>query len=286
MQCYAKHLFNRSHFMSELVFAGVLLVSDLDGTLVTERGDIPRRNISAIKRFIQKGGRFSFATGRSVPGTQRFASSVPTNAPSIVYNGGGIYDFAAETHLWSKNLPGTYKQIVKAVKKDFPDVGIEVYSGGSVYCVNRNRYTKEHIAFQGIRTVGADGAGELPDGNKVLFCGDGPRLEALAFYLKGMQLDGCRYVSSAPLYLELLPEGISKGAAVKVLAGLLGIAREKILGIGDYYNDLELIQTAAVGAAPAGAPEEIRQAADVVVGRSEDGAVADFIEYVEALFGT
>jgi HAD superfamily hydrolase (TIGR01484 family) len=152
--------------------------------------------------------------------------------------------------------------------------------------VNKNKYTKKHIAFQGISAVGADGDGELPDGNKVLFCGDAPRLEELAKYLEGMRLDGCRYVSSAPLYLEILPEGISKGSAVKALADLLGVSYDRIMGIGDYYNDLELIQTAAVGAAPSGAPEVIRQAADIVVGRSEDGAVADFIEYLEGLFGT
>ena len=36
-----------------------------------------------------------------------------------------------------------------------------------------------------------------------------------------------------------------------------------------------------MGAAPAGAPSEIKEQADIVVGSCEDGAVADFIEYIE-----
>ena len=270
--------------MNKMAFRGVLLVSDIDGTLITEDRVIPPRNIYAIERFIKKGGRFAFATGRSVLGTQRFALQVPLNAPSIVYNGGGIYDFGTNKLLWSANLPGTYINIIKAVKKAFPDVGIEVYAGGSVYCLNKNEYTKEHVAIQGIDAVDKDAAEVLPDSNKVLFCGDSARLSEVAALLETIDHTGCVNVSSAPIYFEVLPEGVSKGATVKVLADMLGITHDKIMGIGDYYNDLELIKTSAVGAAPEGAPDDIKHEADVVVGRCEDGAVADFIEYLEERF--
>ncbi len=270
--------------MNGLPFFGVLLVSDLDGTLVTDEGNIPQRNSRAIERFIEKGGRFSFATGRSVLGTERFASAVVTNAPSIVYNGGGIYDFSTKTLLWSKNLPDTYTVITKEVKRLFPDIGIEVYSGGSVYCMNKNKYTKEHIAFQGIDAADKDADEILPDSNKVLFCGDSERILQARAHMEWLEHKGLVFATSAPVYFELLPEGISKGATVKVLADMLGIAHDRIMAIGDYYNDLELIGTAAVGAVPEGAPEDIKLAADIVVGRSENGAVADFIEYLEKLF--
>lgn len=270
--------------MNELTFSGFLFVSDLDGTLVTEEGTIPDCNISAIEQYIKKGGRFAFATGRSVPGAQRFTSIVKTNAPSIVYNGGGIYDFGKKTLLWSKNLPKSYISIVRAVKKAYPDVGIEVYSGGSVYCLNKNEYTKKHIAFQGIDALDKDAEIFLPESNKVLFCGDNERIKKVAEYLESIEHEGFKYASSAPSYFEVLPEGISKGSAVKVLADLLGIAHNRIVGIGDYYNDLELIRTSAVGGATQGAPEDVRHEADIVVGRCENGAVADFIEYLEDRF--
>ncbi len=270
--------------MKELLFQGVLLVSDLDGTLVTDGGLVPARNGEAVVRFMEKGGRFAFATGRSVMGTQKYYQKVPTNAPSIVYNGGGIYDFAAKKLLWSKNLPDTYMRLIRAVQESFPDVGIEVYSGGGVYCLNKNEYTKDHIAFQGLDVSDVETDKVLPNSNKVLFCGDVERIRDVAARLQGLEHTGCVFASSAPVYFEILPEGISKGSTVRALADLLGISYDRIMGIGDYYNDLELIKTAAVGAATEGAPDDVKSAADVVVGRSGDGAVADFIEYLEERF--
>ena len=43
----------------------ILLVSDIDGTLIDSQYQIPPRNREAIQRFMKKGGGFSIATGRS-----------------------------------------------------------------------------------------------------------------------------------------------------------------------------------------------------------------------------
>lgn len=45
------------------IFKGMLLVSDIDGTL-TELTEIPQNNIEAINRFIALGGTFTLCTGR------------------------------------------------------------------------------------------------------------------------------------------------------------------------------------------------------------------------------
>jgi Cof subfamily protein (haloacid dehalogenase superfamily) len=262
---------------------GLLLVTDLDGTLVTDRGVIPERNLEAIERFIGRGGRLAFATGRSVLGTERFTAKVPINTPSIVYNGGGIYDFKTKTLLWSRYLPQGYISLVRAVKERFPDVGIEIYTGGGVHYLHKNEHTKAHIALLGIDAT--DSSLDLLQSNKVLFCGDAGRLLEVSACLEQMPHSGCDFVFSSPIYFEILPEGITKGAAVAELAVMTGITPDRIMSIGDYYNDVAMLQASAVGAVPAGAPEDIRAIADLVVGPCENGAVADFIEYLEARFG-
>lgn len=275
---------NHGVMMKELSMRGILLVSDVDGTLVTDKGVIPERNITAIERFIKKGGRFTFATGRSVMGTHKYADQVSLNAPLIAYNGGGIYDRETQTMLWNTFLPRESAHIIAEVKSRFPDVGIQAYSGGYVYSVAKNEHTKKHIAvgsLTGYEKTGEELPGEL---NKILLCCSSERLGAVSDHLAGLGIEGCAYVYSSPIYYEVLPEGVSKGVTVKILADILGISHDKIMGIGDYYNDLELIQTAAFGAVPAGAPDDLKAIADVVVGPCEDGAVADFIEYLEAKF--
>lgn len=270
--------------MNDLSMSGILLVSDVDGTLVTDKGIIPERNISALERFIEKGGRFAFATGRSVMGTLKYAARVPVNTPYIVYNGAGIYDYQSGEMLWSKYLPETAAGIIKEVKSRFPDVGIEVYSGGHVYSLNKNEHTKAHVAFGGLKDYEESIDGIPENLNKILLCCDNARLREVAEHLSNFEHTGCFYVFSGPIYFEILPEGATKGAAVKILADMLGIAHEKIMGIGDYYNDLELLEASAFSAVPSGAPDDLKQAADLVVCPCEHGAVADFIEYIETQF--
>jgi Cof subfamily protein (haloacid dehalogenase superfamily) len=270
--------------MIDLSLSGILLITDLDGTLVTDMKNIPERNITAIRRFVKKGGRFAFATGRSVMGTFKYAAQVPLNAPCIVYNGAGIFDFQTEKMLWSQYLPRESAGIIKAVRTSFPDVGIEAYSDGYVYSINQNKYSKEHIvigALSGYDKYGEEAPENL---NKILFTCDNERLKEVAVYLEKLEHTGCAYVFSAPIYFEVLPDGVSKGTTAKLLADMLDIRHDKIMGIGDYYNDLELIEISAFGAVPSGAPDDMKRAADLVVGKCEDGAVADFIEYLEAKF--
>lgn len=270
--------------MKDLSLSGILLVSDLDGTLVTNKGVIPERNIEAIRRFIEKGGRFTFATGRSVMGTLKFTTQVPVNAPIIAYNGGCIYDLEKQTTLWNTFLAPVAFTIIREVKSKFPDVGIEVYSSQYVFAVNRNSYTKAHISFGNLTEYERD-IDEIPDKlNKILFSCDNERLIEVSQHLEKLDHNGCAYVFSAPIYFEVLPDSVSKGIAVKILAEMLNIRHDQIVGIGDYYNDRELIETSALSAVPAEAPEDLKQLADIVVCRCEDGAVADFIEYIEAKY--
>jgi len=260
-------------------FSHLLLISDIDGTFITDEGFLPERNLEAIARFTQAGGRFSFATGRSVAGTARFARRAGVNAPCIVCNGGGIYDFNREKMLWSRNLPEGYGEVVRRVRERFPDVGIEIYSGSAVYYASENAYTEDHASRQGF--TGQPCPGAFPqEANKVLFAASHERLHEVAAFIEELDSGGWEGVFSSPIYYELLPQGISKGAAVARLADILGIDPDNVACIGDYYNDLEMLQSVKLSAAPAEAPEEIRRAAKITLGPCEEGAVADLIEYL------
>jgi Cof subfamily protein (haloacid dehalogenase superfamily) len=262
--------------MKEFPLSGVLLVSDLDGTLVTGKRTMPERNIAAVERFIGKGGLFTFATGRSVMGTLKFTQQVMPNAPIITYNGGCIYDVEKHETLWNTFLPPSSEQIIKEVRRVFPDVGIEAYSSQYVYAVNRNNYTKTHISFGNLNEYERT-ADELPENlSKILFSGDSDRLLEVAAHLNSIDHGGCAYVFSAPIYLEVLPDRVSKGETVKILAGMLGIPHGRIMAIGDYYNDRELLEAAALSAVPSGAPDDLKQLADLVVSSCEDERINPF----------
>ena len=72
----------------------ILVITDLDNTLLTAKEGIPAYNIEMIEKFQSLGGRFTTATGRNVEAVSRLLGKVKFNAPAITYNGGVIYDLS------------------------------------------------------------------------------------------------------------------------------------------------------------------------------------------------
>ena len=71
----------------------LLVVSDLDGTLLTSSEGLPGCNAAMIRLFSALGGRFTIATGRSPASARRALNGLPLGAPAIVFNGGMLYDY-------------------------------------------------------------------------------------------------------------------------------------------------------------------------------------------------
>lgn len=268
--------------MSErLPFEGILLISDMDKTLVTEKFTVPQRNIDAINRFIKKGGHFSLATGRSAESAGKYLKHVPVNAPCILSNGASIYDFDKREILWNAFLPATMKDLLIRVMERFPHIGIEVYRNEKIYIVNSNVLTENHIVDEGIEFKKCL-LSDIPEGwQKVLFAGENSELMEVDDFIKGIGFFDCDFVFSNTIYYEALPKNISKGTAIPRLAHICGIDKKNTIAIGDYFNDLTLVKMSGYGATVEGAPEELIEAADFVAGKCDGGAVADLIEHIE-----
>lgn len=263
-------------------FEGILLVSDMDGTLIKSDFSIPERNVAAVDRFIAEGGLFSLATGRMAESAGRYLHSLSTNAPCILMNGGAICDMNGRRDLWSVSIPESIAATVAKAIERFPDVGVEIYRSEEVYIVNRSVWTDRHIVNEGFHFHAAS-LREMPgDGwQKFLFAGEQARLQEVEAFMDREKPEGVYFVYSSNCYFEGLPAGVSKGSALKRLARMLGISMSRTVAIGDYYNDEELVKTAGFGAAVRGAPQALLDAVQFVAGSCEDGAVADLIEYLE-----
>ena len=70
----------------------ILIITDVDGTLLREKDGISKENLDAIKRFIEKGGHFTVSTGRAIDVARELLKGIPINAPSVHINGGYFYD--------------------------------------------------------------------------------------------------------------------------------------------------------------------------------------------------
>ena len=86
---------------------------------------------------------------------------------------------------------------------------------------------------------------------------------------------------SEPYFIEIMPRGVDKGAAIAGLIERLGLEREDVIACGDGLNDLAMIKYAGLGVAMGNAQPEIKAAADVVTGTNdEDGLVSVIEQYI------
>ena len=114
----------------------------------------------------------------------------------------------------------------------------------------------------------------------MIFAAEVKRIVLLQHELEDMGLQGVRVVHSAEQILELLPEGVSKGSALKRICGEIGIPLSRTAAVGDFDNDLEMIETAQFGVAVSNACRKLREAADLIVSSNDENGVAEAIDYI------
>ncbi len=263
-------------------FDGVLIVSDIDGTLYWH-GAIPKRNIDAIRHFKSEGGIFSIATGRCVEGSVFIHNEAESNAPLVACHGGQIFDIKNNALVYDAKLDDRIKSVLPVIMGKFPNIGVEIFEGLNLYEYRSNFGTRWHKEYEKLTFT------KLPEDinsvswSKVLMAIDTAEevLEIEAF-CNSLGLDYCRFLKTSnhenARYLEILPLGVNKGTALKELKKITGA--KIAYGIGDYYNDVELIKDADFGAVVAEAPDDIKALADFVTGPCKEGAVADLIEKI------
>lgn len=260
-----------------------LLASDVDGTLIDSDGNIPRRNLEAIERFQQQGGTFMLATGRGIESSRRYARAIPGCRYAILFNGSLIYDFEEEKTLYAGRLPREAFDLAQHIHNRFDTLCVEVYTEEGIFCSRHNPYSTQHFDYEAL-SYHVCGLDNLPREGwiKAVFVDDPERMKGVRPVIRQLLTFPAGLVMSDRPYYELLPDGHTKGRAFRQMAEILSIPLDRTAAIGDYYNDRELLSTAAVSAVPEKAPDELKGLADLVCGKCEDGAVADLIAYLES----
>lgn len=84
-------------------------------------------------------------------------------------------------------------------------------------------------------------------------------------------------LSGAP-FLEIMAEGVTKGAGLARLCARLGIDRTEVIAFGDGLNDIAMLTWAGHGVAVANAQPDVREVADEVAEANTSDGVAKVIE--------
>ena len=260
-----------------------LYVSDLDGTLLRGSERTSEFTNNTINELVGQGLIFSYATARSFV-TAHKAAGFTARFPVIVYNGAMMID-NADGSIIGKNFFGSD---VYALLDDLFAAGVYplVYAfkdGRERYSFIPEKCSADETAFiktrNDARTMPVGTVEELTAGEIFYISCIGFEDRLPAFYEKYRGRFRCllqRDIYTNALWLEIMPKGVTKAAAVVQLKEMLGC--DRVVAFGDAINDLDMFKQADECYAVANAAPELKKAATGVIGSNEEDGVAKWLK--------
>lgn len=260
-----------------------LLVSDLDGTLLTSDNRLTPRIKEQIDRFERRGGKFTIATGRSLMESRSFIEELNLRYPVILYNGAMLYFPKEEKTQLFKTLD---RAIVERLFADIIELnaGFEflLFSPLNIYAYHITEEKYERLAELGVHPIPITSLSQIEEELvKLQIIGSQRNGKALNSFVNHHPMkELCEIVQSHHYYFEIVPKGVSKGDALKKVSEILNVSIQETVTIGDQCNDISMLQIAGLPVAPSNAHPLVKKVAVHQVPTNDDEGVADLIEKV------
>lgn len=263
-----------------------LVASDLDGTLLSTADSVSERTHSAIRRVLDAGAFFVFATGRPPRWIQPVAEETGHHSYAVGSNGAVILDLSIaeerervlHTSLVS---PDDALAIVAAIRSVSPRAAFAI-DGPRGFGHDPN-YVPSWAIPADYRIEPVESLLDAPV-LKILF--KDPDITADRYSALGEAMAGIgslTFGSAVPVpgattLLEVMAPNVSKATALQWICEREGIVSERVLAFGDMPNDAEMITWAGHGVAMGNAHDTIKSLADHVTLSNDEHGVAAVIE--------
>lgn len=265
-------------------FEKVLLVSDFDGTLNDDSGKPHESVYDAVKYFCDNGGLFTLSTGRTYQAIKHYDTIKLYNAPALLCNGSMAYDFDKGETAFFDGIGEEAFDFIRDISKTFPEASIEMYAFDETFAINLTQKTERHFTSQSIpfKLIKDPEEASVPWAKVMIGCTN-ETTHGIQSYIRSRYGDPC-FLPTDGSFIEVLKEGVNKGTALLKLADHLVVPHSRAYSIGDGYNDVDMLISAAAGFVPCNGSKEALDVADYVVRSNNEGAVTHAIEILDSIY--
>ena len=248
-----------------------LVVSDVDGTLVTTDKRLTPAAIDAVRAIEAAGARFTLISSRPPRGMAAVFQALGVKEPMAAFNGGTVFarDLTVlEAHrLDAEAARGAIAQMEQA------GVGVWADADGTWRLkdpdgphVDHERHT---IGFA--PTVAASFEDIIGRIDKIVGVSDDHRrLDQLTEKLRAALRGKAEVERSQAYYLDVTHPLANKGDGVGALCRRMGVELENTAVVGDMFNDVKMFEVAGFSVAMGQSPDEVKAKADAVSPSSND----------------
>src|SRR6202045_1696176 len=258
-----------------------LVVSDVDGTLLTKDKPLTDGARAAVRRLHEAGIGFTITSSRPTLGMRFLIEPLAITLPIGPFNGSSIVDpqlHPIEQHL----IPPAAAQRSLDILNEY---GADIWLFTNDLWLTRNpdgEYVPhEKRAIRADPTIVTDFAAYLEAACKIVgSSSDAALLQACEAAMQKAVGAEATAVRSQSYYLDVPPPGCDKGTFVQTIARRLGISSDAVATIGDMQNDLAMFKKSGVSIAMGNATDEVKSLATHVTASNEDEGFAKAIDII------
>ncbi|MDB5655615.1 MAG: Cof protein [Tardiphaga sp.] len=258
-----------------------LVVSDVDGTMVTKDKVLTDKARAAVQKLHDAGIGFTITSSRPPVGMRFLIEPLGITLPIGPFNGSSMVDDQLKPisqHL----IPQPAAQ--RAIEL-LDQYGIDIWLfTNDEWLIKRDdgKYVPhEQNTIQHDPVIVDDFTPYLTKACKIVGASaDFPLVERCETAMQQALGDSAVAVRSQDYYLDITPPGQNKGTFVKAMAQRLNISLAAIATIGDMQNDLPMFMVAGMSVAMGNATDQVKALASDVTTSNEDEGFAGAVELI------
>ena len=269
-----------------------LLFLDLDGTLIGHDDIISPRTLDALHRAQRQGCILVICTGRSRYAAQHIAAQIGEGGYGIASNGSVIFQWQHPHPLKKSTLSESVTReairLARAHGLNPVCLGLED-DDRVIHADQRYPLPPSYVLAQGPRLAFCDDVlleiatrNALPMSLDVYGEDEREVAELAQIWRQAFGADAVVYSGFVDRFgcwgAFLNPAATGKARAAQWVADVLEIPREQTLAVGDYLNDIDLLQWAGLGICMGDGHADVRACAGHVTGTLADDGVAQALE--------
>ena len=264
------------------------IVSDIDGTLVDDQGQLLPATIKGVQAAVAQGAQMVLASARSPKGMFGIAQQLGINSTMIAYNGAltATTDVNDQLTVYEQCAiqPPLAQAVQSLIAQKWPAASINIYTNNDWLVAANGPWEQQEAAGIGYQPRVTDLAVWLKRTptpvHKIMIMADPDVIQAIEQRLMSDEFEQLAVYRSKDTYLEIVAAGVTKAAALIKLLQDDQVTPAEAIAFGDNFNDVAMLQTGGVGIAMANAPQAVKNAANTVTtDNNHDGIQATLARY-------
>jgi Cof subfamily protein (haloacid dehalogenase superfamily) len=257
-----------------------LIASDMDHTLLTEKGEFPPNFERCVQQLSQCGVEFAAASGRPLYTLKSLFANIK-DSMSFISDNGSIVCHRGTILYQSLLEREDYLAMIRFTEQD--GRGAAVLCGlDAAYVQEQYKPHEDYLRRFYTNLVFVDDLSQVDvTANKFsIYFPEGDSREAYDQLFEQEYSDRFSVTVAGPEWIDIMNQGVTKGTGMERLGKELGFTSQEMMAFGDTDNDIEMLQTVKYSYIVRNAEERMRQYANFVADSNDNFGVLKVMEQV------